>query len=100
MNTDKAVHLFKLCVRAELDFKQAQRPSLVRRAIRKQHQLYCVITKDTWDQKEFKVGRMERFCYELIKSVLIKRLDITFDDIERVLLSRTRKKVAVNDSNR
>lgn len=104
MNVDKAVRLFKLCVHAELDFKQMQRPSLVRRAIRKQHQLYCFVVKDVskdYQDSPFKVGKIERLAYEIIKLDLTGRLEVSIDDDRKTVhLSQKRKKVAVNDSNR
>ncbi|MDD9149233.1 hypothetical protein OYT88_11780 [Sporolactobacillus sp. CQH2019] len=103
MKVEKAAKLFKLCIKAERQFENEHRHSLVRRSIRRQHQLFCFIAKETSDEYHrgsFKVGKLERMTYEILKLNLTGRLSIDFDDVrKRVNLSHRRKKAAANDSS-
>lgn len=84
MDSDKAANLFKICIHAERDFKNENHPSLVRRALKKQHKLYWIVVNDLRKEQEkgnLRLNRIERIAFELVKTALTGRSGYTIDEL-------------------
>lgn len=83
MDSDKAVKLFRMCIKAEQDFRNESRPTLIRKAIKKQHEFYWVSINDLRKKEEKSdchLKPIEILAFKILKLELTGRLGIELDE--------------------
>jgi hypothetical protein len=104
IDSDKASKLFKLCVKAERDFRNENRPLLARKAVKMQHKLYWIVANDV--RKEDEKGdnhlrKIERMGFELVKRALTGRLGMTIDELHNTVnLFRKKKNIVLEGTEK
>ncbi|MFD2696346.1 hypothetical protein ACFSUE_22395 [Sporolactobacillus shoreicorticis] len=88
MDSDKVTRLFNLCVKAETDFRNENRPKLARKAAKLQHKLYWITVNELRKEDEkgsAQLTGMERKCFLIIKHALTGKLGMTIDELHHVV---------------